>query len=201
MSVARVTPMVRTGLKQRLRRGMVLSGALVLFTLVSTSPVIAQRGSDRGNRSPQERAEMEQRFRRQMARMMQQRLGLTDEQSEQLSAVVAEFDGRRRELRRAEGAARRAVESLVSEERDDQAEAQQLLSRLVELRDEENALFREEQASLLQVLSPVQVLQLQSLREQLGRRIRSLRGRGDDPGGRPRGSEGSTRRPGGGLSH
>ena len=77
----------------------------------------------------------------------------------------------------------------------DDEEAQELLSRIVELRQQEAELFAEEQAALLEVLPAAKVLQLQSLREEMGRRIRNLRrggerGRrpgGDRPGGRPGG--------------
>lgn len=66
---------------------------------------------------------------------------------------------------------------------DDEAAAA-LLRRLSELRQEESALFEEEQAALLEVLTPTQVLRLQALREEMGRRIRALRG--GDPSDRPR---------------
>ena len=148
-----------------------------------------ERSGRRGDRTPEERAELEQRIRTQMARMMQEQLELTDETAERLSAVVQQFVVRRRELSRSERAARRRVEALVLEGGEDQAEARQLLQRMIDLRRQESALFEEEQAALLEVLSPVKVLQLQSLREQMGRRIRSLRGN-DNERGRRRGPGG-----------
>jgi hypothetical protein len=63
---------------------------------------------------------------------------------------------------------------------------------VAELRLQEATLFREEQEALLAVLTPVQLLRLQDLRQELGQRIRALRGgrdgdfdrrRGPAPGG------------------
>jgi hypothetical protein len=63
------------------------------------------------------------------------------------------------------------------------------MERMAELRLQEAELFRAEQEALLEVLTPTQVLGLQALRQELGQRIRALRG---GPGGDERG-----RRPGG----
>jgi len=160
----------------------------LVFTMAFVVLPTTSHAQDRGSRT-QDREEMEQRFRRQMGRMIQERLGLDDAQSEALSDVVRGFDGRRRELGRAEMAARRRVEALLLEGGQDDAEAQELLTRMIELRAEEAQLFALEQEALLEVLSPVQVLQLQSLREDLGRRIRSLRGREGPPSRRRGGNE------------
>ena len=162
--------------------GLRLVAALVTALVLVPPGVQAQSRSDR----PQDRQQMEQRFRRQMARMIEERLGLNDAESQALSEVIRGFEGRRLELRRVEMAVRRRVEALMLEGGDDEAEADRLLSRMIELRAEEARLFAEEQAALLEVLSPVQILQLQSLREELGRRIRALRGR-DGPAARRRG--------------
>jgi hypothetical protein len=57
---------------------------------------------------------------------------------------------------------------------------------MVELSGQEATLFREEQEALLQILSSPQVVRLIMMRQQLGDRIRRLRG----GGGRGRGSQG-----------
>jgi hypothetical protein len=69
-------------------------------------------------------------------------------------------------------------EELLSEER-----AREILDDMARLAREEAALLVDEQASLLEILSPPQVVRLYSLRERLGRRIRELGGR--RPGGGP----------------
>lgn len=146
---------------------------LVLGLLAAPLGADAQRGG------PQDRERLEQRIRAQMGRLMQQRLALDEEEAGRLSEVVQSFDGRRRQLARREFETRRQVEALLEAD-GDQTEALRLLELQIELRVEEAELFREEQEALLSVLSPAQVLELQELRQDIGRRIRNLRG-----GGRP----------------
>jgi hypothetical protein len=160
---------------------VVLLGAF----LVLPSAADAQRR--RGD--PADREQLEQRIRAQMGRMMQERLGLDDAEAAQLSEVVASFDARRRELAVREQATRRRVDALARASAPEQ-EALQVVRLQAELRTEEAALFRAETDALLGILTARQVLQLQELREDLGRRIRDLRGGGRD------GDGGSTRGPG-----
>jgi len=152
---------------------------------------------------PPNREQIEQRIRAQMGRMMQQRLGLDETEADALSAVVQSFDQRRRQLMQQEVETRRRVSELRDGNGDD-AEARELLDLQAQLRSDEAALFREEQEALLGVLTPTQVLELQDLRQDLGRRIRALRGggrpdqdrgRGPGPDGRP----GTSRQPGPGA--
>jgi Spy/CpxP family protein refolding chaperone len=137
---------------------------------------------------------------------MRERLGLDDAEAERLSEVVRGFDDRRRELFTQEQEARRRVETVLRDGGDD--EARGLITRMWELRQEEARLFREEQEALLDVLTPIQVLRLQELRQDLGQRIRALGGgRGGrpefppsrGPGPEPRGRQGALRAPGTGT--
>ena len=171
-------------------RGRLGSGPRTLLVLLavmgSASPIMAQRAPE-SRRGQQDRAELEQRFRAHMARMIQERLGLDDAGAEELGDLVRSFEVRRRELAREEMATRRRVEALVDEDSvdpGDAGEARKLVDRLVELRARESALFAEEQAALLDMLTPRQVLQLHELRSEIGRRIRALRNRGERRGGR-----------------
>jgi Spy/CpxP family protein refolding chaperone len=136
-----------------------------------------------------DRAQIEQRIRAQMGRMMQERLGLDEAKAARLSEVVQTFETRRRELAVREQATRRRVEALVqTDDASDQA-ALELVRLQAALRMEEAQLFRAEQDALLAVLTPRQLLTLQDLREDLGRRIRALRGgaRDGNSSGPPRG--------------
>lgn len=181
MNGARAT---RAPLRRRVRTHAIRALPLLLvIASASAAPLAAQRGGGRRG-GPQDRAELEERFRRQMARLIQERLELSDEESQRLSEVVRSFDGPRRELARAEQATRRRVEALTADGNAGDTEARQLLGRMIELRKAESQLFEDEQTALLELLTPIQVLQLQSMREQLGRRIRSLRGRGEEDGRR-----------------
>ncbi len=170
-------------------------GLAVLLTASLAAPLTAQDG--RGRRSDsQDREELMERVRARMAEMMQKRLGLTDEESEHLSEVVRRFDQRRGELWRDDNALRRSFDALEDSEVDED-QASRLLQQMIEQRRRESELFEEELNGLLEVLTPSQVIQFQSLRQEMGRRIRSLRG--DD--GRD-GGDGDDRRrrrgPGGG---
>ena len=169
------------------RRGTLLT-AFVAATLAWPAVLEAQQ-VDPQLRRGQDREQLEQRIRAQMGRMMRDRLGLEEEQAEELAGVVQDFDGRRRELFSLEQATRRRVEALLRDGSDDPDEAAELMERMAELRLQEAELFRAEQEALLEVLTPTQVLGLQALRQELGQRIRALRG---GPGGDERG-----RRPGG----
>jgi Spy/CpxP family protein refolding chaperone len=152
-------------------------GAMIAVLLVPLASV-AQTPNRRGD----DRAQLEQRVRAQMGRVTRERLGLSEEQATRLSAVVDDFEGQRRELFQLEQATRRRVEALLLEGGNDQDEARELISRMWELREQEAELFRTEQEALLDVLTPVQLLRLQELRQDLGRRIRALGGRNGQPG-------------------
>jgi len=142
--------------------------------LACAFPVAGQRMPGRG--TPPDRAQLEERIRAQMGRIMRQRLGLDDEQAEKLSQVVEQFDGRRRTLLTEEQATRERVDTLLRAAPVDQAEAKSLLDRMADLRVQEAQLLGAEQEALLDVLTPSQVLELQALRQDIGRRIRALRG-------------------------
>ena len=141
----------------------------------------------RGDRN-QDREQMEQRFRRQMARTIQQRLELDDVQVESLLGVIRSHQEDRRRLGQADMAVRRRVEALMLEGATDEAEAEQLIVRMRRLRTEEARLFAQEQEELLEFLTAVQVLKLQSIRDDMGRRIQRLRGRDGSGPRSPRGN-------------
>jgi Spy/CpxP family protein refolding chaperone len=172
---------------RRLRKGRRTHGrgwGAALWMVGAWAVVAAQRTRPGpGGGGGPDREVLEQRVRAQMGRMMRQRLGLDEEQADRLAEVVQDFESRRRELLRLEQATRRRVEALILEGGEDEAEGRALIERMSELRVEEAELFGEEQEALLDVLTPVQVLELQALRQELGQRIRSLRGgRGGRPG-------------------
>lgn len=158
------------------------STVIVGFALAATAwgsgPLEAQDSRRRGG----DRERLEQRIREQMGRMMQERLELSEAEADELSELVRDFDRRRRTLYRSEQAVRREVEEAVERGDVSDAEALVLLRRIEELEAAEADLLREEQAALLEILTPVQVLELRHFRDEIGRRIRELRGnrRGDD---------------------
>lgn len=152
---------------------------LLALTAAGGAPLSAQRMQGRAGQ--QDRAELERRVRARFGEMVKQRLGLTDEQAERLGQTVESFQQDRMRLFREEQAVRKRVEALMLEGGDDAAEARELLDRLQALHEEETRLSAGEQAKLLEILTPMQVLRFQALREEMGQRIRRLRGGG--PGG------------------
>jgi Spy/CpxP family protein refolding chaperone len=162
---------------RKVRRGRDALLAVLATVLVAwPGSLEAQQRAPQGRRSDIDREQLEQRIRAQMGRRIQQQLGLDAEQSEQLAEVVQDFDARRRELFQEEQATRRQVEGFLRGSPDDEAQARELVARVADLRLREAQLFRQEQEALLQVLTPAQLLRLQELRQELGQRIRALRG-------------------------
>ncbi|MSR21161.1 MAG: hypothetical protein EXR91_09320 [Gemmatimonadetes bacterium] len=174
---------VRGRLRMKTHVRLLLIGTLMASGFLPAA-LEAQAGGP-GRRGDGNRAQLEERVRAQMGRVMREGLGLDEEQATRLSAVVQDFDGQRRELFALEQATRRRVEALLLEGGNDQDEARELIGRMGELREQEAEVFRSEQAALLEVLTPVQVLRLQELRQDLGQRIRALGGRNGAPGGGP----------------
>ncbi len=174
-------------------RLLVLAGALMLAA--SSVPLSAQRTPDRP-REGQDRSRLEERIRARMGEIIQHRLGLTEEEAEELSAIAREYEVRRHALAREEREAKERAEELLAAETPDDSASAALLEHFVALRLREAELVREEQARLQEVLSPAQVLQLYELRVEIGRRIRAIRNRGGEderrrrPGGESSGHSG-----------
>lgn len=165
-----------------------MAGVALFLALSGVGHALVAQDPDRSG-SSDDRERLEQRFRTQMNRMLKEQLGLTDGEMTRLMETLHPFDERRRALGREERSIRRETDDFIVRGDADEATAEALLTRLGGLRVRESALFQEEQDALLGMLTPLQVLQLHSFREQMGERIRQLRGRGDDDGRR--------RRPGG----
>ncbi len=164
------------------RSAAVIGSVVFVLALVGATgaPLSAQRGPP-GRMGQQDRTELERRVRERFGQMVKERLGLDDAQAQRLNETVMSFQEDRMSLWREEQAVRKRVEALLLEGGDDQAEARALLQRMQELRMEEARLGQTEQDKLLEVLTPVQVLRFQAMREEMGQRIRRLRGMG--PGG------------------
>lgn len=162
------------------RSWSLLRGVLLAMVLMAAglAPLSAQRGP--GPRG-QDRAELERRVRARFGQIVKQRLGLTDQEARRLEETVMGFQQDRSRLHREEQALRERVDAMVRQGTDDSAEARRVLVRMQEIRVEEARLWGNEQERLMEVLSPVQVLRFQLLREEMGMRIQRLRG-GGPPG-------------------
>jgi hypothetical protein len=157
---------------------IVLSAMVVLAAPGSGSaqapgaPQGPRSGSQQGREmSREEREALVERTREMYSARMARELRLTPEQSAALQEIFSAYEGPRREIaaqkRRVIGEAQRLPIGAGSEER-----ALALLAENSRIREREATLLREEEARLLQVLSPSQVLALQIFREQLSDQIR-----------------------------
>lgn len=163
-------------------------GLVIGLLLASCTPALAQRPQNRQQRvplDPEQRQELERRVRQQLDRRMRQELGLSSEDMGRFQRIVQDYRDRRLEL----GLERRQLQVRLRREgrRQDlsDAEAQELLAESLELADREAILLREEQAALLTVLSPAQLVRLYQWREAMTQRLRRLRGVDPGRGGGP----------------
>lgn len=130
-----------------------------------------------GDRAP----ELVRRVQQQFERRIRSELGLSEEGFEEVQAVVAGFRPRRVALAGQERTLRAQAQQLVrrGEETDaDNLRAREILEGIRGLREEEAALAREEEGRLAELLTPIQLLKYQVLRQQLAERIRQLQGPG-----------------------
>ncbi|MDH5758646.1 MAG: periplasmic heavy metal sensor [Gemmatimonadota bacterium] len=134
------------------------------------------RGQRRGGGEPPPRSELERRVRARYGEIIRERLGLTEEQHAALGEAMRESSQRRQELMREQRELRVEVADLLAAPEPGEEAARELLRRVAELRSREADLSREEQERLLGVLTPVQYLRLQAIREEMAQRVQRLRG-------------------------
>jgi hypothetical protein len=154
----------------------VLAAALALLAAVPADA--QQRRPGQG-----ERPQLERQVRQRFQQLVQRELGLDDAGMAALEEVNQAFQEPRRELALRQRELRRRLSStrtLLSED-----EAADVLREVVEVREEETRLIREEQARMLEIMSGPQVVRYYHLREELSDRIRAMRDRRTRAGGTP----------------
>jgi hypothetical protein len=159
----------------------IVAGLLTVSPFATSEAQRENRGGNRQGGRP-ERAQMEQRFRQQLANMLRTQLGLNDDQMRQLSAVNQRFDVQRRELLRREMIARRSIREEV-DKRDsaDAGRIDQMLTEQFKLERERIDLTEAEQRELSKFLTPVQRARYLGVQEQIRREMDQLRGRRAGP--------------------
>jgi len=151
---------------------LVIAGAMALGTLAAAAQVTPPRGGQR------QRLELERRLQLRFDNTVQQQLGLDQGGMDQLQGLLRSFQEERSALARSQASLRYRLRDPglpdLSEE-----EAATLIQEMVTLQEQELQLYKREQAELLSILSPLQLLRLYRLRDDLGRRVQQLRqGRG-----------------------
>ena len=146
-----------------------------------------------------QREDMERRIQARFDNLVREELELSDDQTRQLQEAVEDFRSRRLEFSQSERNTRARVGRLGApgggQELTEQ-EASEILAEMLELSGAEATLFREEQEAFLRILSAPQVVRFIVMRQQLGDRIRSLRGGGGPGRGRQGGRGPGQLRPG-----
>lgn len=153
------------------------TGLLVTLLLVGNGDGLAAQRTDRAapGAGSGPRTRLEQRVLGRFDALVQQRLGLTDEQSLRLREMLAGFHERRRQFVGDRQRARQELLRLgdVGDLTEDQAIG--ALEEMIRLGEEELRLFRTEQEALVEVLTARQILQFVVMREQLHERIQNIR--------------------------
>ena len=140
-------------------------------------------------RTPQERAQLEQRFRENFASEVKKRLQLTDDQMTKLMAVNQRLDAQRRQLFQQEREARIALRAELAKPEDgvNQPRVAELLDTVLKLQRSRLDLVDREQRELAAFLTPVQRARFQAFVEMVQRRMDDMDGRRDGRGGGMRG--------------
>ncbi len=138
--------------------------------------------------TPQQRAELERRFRENFAAEVKKRLQATDEQMTRIIEVNQRLDAQRRQLFQEERAARISLRSELAapEDRVNQQRVAELLETLTRLQRSRLELIEREQRELSAFLTPVQRARYQGFVDALQRRMDDMDGRG---GARGRGGD------------
>jgi Spy/CpxP family protein refolding chaperone len=146
-------------------------GAVAVVMLAGS--VEAQRPGG-GGRPPRE--ELEAEVRRQFARAVQTRVGLTAEQMQKLGPMNERHAIARRRLQMDERATRMELQFALRSAAPADTAVNRLLGRLVEIQKQRVQLMEREQGDLATIMTPVQRARFMAMQEQLRRRMDERRG-------------------------
>lgn len=145
---------------------------------------------------PNDRAATQDRIRERVARLLRERVGLSDDQLRRLAPVSRSFEARRQTIFREERTTRQALRRELSAESADQPRVAAHIDQLLALQRRRLDLAADEQRELAAFMTPVQRARYLALQEHLRRRAEDMRRRrGDGPphGGGRRGPPGGPR--------
>ena len=153
-------------------RAIIVGGALALGTAAPLAAQQAQPASDTAN------AALQARVRQRLAAVVQERLGLTDDQVRQLAAVNSSYEGRRHDLMVRERQARVLIrQQLQRGQSADQKGVDAALTDLFRIQRTRIDLAEQEQRDLAKFMQPSQRAGYLALQEQLRRRVEQMRKR------------------------
>lgn len=156
----------------------------LLLVVGSTSAMAAQAAQSRQDEA---RVAAQERVRVRIARLLRERVGLTDDQLRRLAPVNQRYDARRQALFREERELRQSLRRELSAQTADQNRVSMQIDQLFALQRRRLDLAAEEQRELAAIMTPVQRARYLALQETVRRRteeMRRRRGGGPGRGGR-----------------
>jgi hypothetical protein len=140
--------------------------------MASRSAVLAQpvRAPDANANRPA----LEQQFRQRVAKLAQQRIGLTDAQMTQLQQSTARFAPRLNNILAQERETRRQLRLEMTSTTPNQQHVGTLLDQYLQLQKQRIAVVEEEQKDLARFMTPVQRARYIALQQQFRRRAQEL---------------------------
>jgi periplasmic protein CpxP/Spy len=162
----------------RFRGGVVLVIGLALSASAQqpASPeALAQR-----QRAPDSvgRARLEGQIRQGFARLVRQRVGLSDDQMARLGPMSQRYEQQRRQLQVEERDARLSLRaSIRNPQTADAKQVDQLLQKMVDVQKRRVQLLDSEQRDLATIMTPIQRAKYMALQEQVRRRLEQMRQR------------------------
>ncbi len=172
---------------------LALTGVLTLGPLAVSAPAACQVTPPAGGQ--RQRVELERRLRLGFQRSIQNQLQLDEAKVQSIQGITQSFQTERSALSRAQASLRYRLRDPALPDLAE-ADATGLLKEMVDLQQQELDLYKREQAELLKVLTPVEVVRFYRLREDLGQRVQRVR-QGMGQGGGRGGSGGAAAIPGG----
>ena len=174
-----------------------------LALLLLAAPLSAQRdrasaaSSDSVAMASPERKQLERRLHQRVLDVVRDRLSLTEEQVDKLSATTDRYAEQRRTLAQRERSLRFELRAQLRRgDSADQQRVAQLLDQTMQAQQDRLDLYRKEQSDLSAFLTPVQRAKYMGLQEQMRSRVEELRRRGNDRSRQSRaGATGAQSRP------
>lgn len=165
-----------------LRSLLYAATALLLALALCADEIHAQRPAQDGQR----RTELEQAIRQRMARVLKERVELSDEQMEKVAAVNRKYEERRRMLVEQERDVRIGMrQEVMRSDQPDQERVARLITESIQVQRQRLQLLEDEQKDLAEFMTPVQRARYLAVQEQIHRTIEEMRrGGARQPGAR-----------------
>ena len=168
---------------------------LVWLLGLTLAPSLAAQQDSTGSGEAPERERLVRQVEQRFGAVVQQQLGLTDDEAERLRATEERFRSRRRDILRRQLAMRFGLQGQMRPGQSaDPDSVRRLMDGMQVNRSELFQLEQQQDQEMAEYLTPVQRAQYQMLRERLLRRLAEVR-RGRGVGGAARPREGRRRRP------